>query len=279
MVRTSFKNTQPVCPGKCLVRFKPYRIASRLIIYEKPNLLKSREESHEFLDSRDAINVIQFFYQRRKIMHHKTLLLIAILVYSFLVSTFYCHASSVRQVTIDEMLQQCQFVFEGKVLSLEAEENSQKRIHTYVTFKIQNIIKGEYSSDTITLSFLGGTVGDVTMSVSDMKFPQVGERGIYFVESLERSQVNPLYGWSQGHFLVQPDDTGTDRVMTSSGQPVTGVLKDMPIEQMNSCQETLPLLSKGVAIDITFALKNNDNKGLTPEEFKKILRKKMGVDQ
>ena len=212
-------------------------------------------------------------------MHYKTLSLISILVYLFLIPISYGHAASVRQVTMDEMLQQCQFVFEGKVSALEAEENSQKRIHTYVTFEIQDIIKGEYSSDTITLSFLGGTVGDVTMGVSDMNVPQVGERGIYFVESLEKSQVHPLYGWSQGHFLVQPDDTGTDRVMTSSEQPVTGVMKDMSIEQMNSSQETALLLSKGVARGVTFALKDNDNKGLTPEEFKKILREKIGVGQ
>ena len=212
-------------------------------------------------------------------MHYKTLSLIAILVYLFLIPISYGHAASVRQVSMDEMLQQCQFVFEGKVSALEAEENSQKRIHTYVTFEIQDIIKGEYSSDTITLSFLGGTVGDVTMGVSDMNVPQVGERGIYFVESLEKSQVHPLYGWSQGHFLVQPDDTGTDRVMTSSEQPVTGVMKDMSIEQMNSSQETALLLSKGVARGVTFALKDNDNKGLTPEEFKKILREKIGVGQ
>jgi hypothetical protein len=212
-------------------------------------------------------------------MHYKTLSLIAILVYLFLIPISYGHAASVRQVSMDEMLQQCQFVFEGKVLSLEAEENSQKSIHTYVTFEIQDIIKGEYSSDTITLSFLGGTVGDVTMGVSDIKVPQVGERGIYFVESLERSQVHPFYGWSQGHFLVQPDDTGTERVMTSSEQPVTGVMKDMSIEQMNSSQEPIPLLSKGVARGVTFAPKDNGNKGLTADEFKKILRDKMGVGQ
>lgn len=210
-------------------------------------------------------------------MRHKTLSMWA---YLFLISISYGHAASVRQVTMDEMLQQCQFVFEGTVLTLEAKENSQKRIHTYVTFEIQDIIKGEYSSSTITLSFLGGTVGDVTMGVSDMKVPQVGERGIYFVESLERSQVHPLYGWSQGHFLVQSDDTGIDRVMTSNEQPVTEVMKDMSLEQMSSSQEeTTPLLSKGAAKGVTFALKDNKNKGLTAEEFKKILREKMGVDQ
>ena len=68
------------------------------------------------------------------------------------------------------------------------------------------------------------------MSISDMKVPQVGERGIYFVESLERSQVHPLYGWSQGHFIVEMDDTGADRVMTTRKQPVTGLTLDTPTQ-------------------------------------------------
>ncbi len=208
-------------------------------------------------------------------MFHKTLLALA---YLFSFSISYGHAASVRQVTMDEMLQKCQFVFEGTVLILEAEKNSQKRIHTYVTFEIKDIIKGEYSSNTITLSFLGGKVGDVTMVVSDMKVPQVGEHGIYFVESLERSQVNPLYGWSQGHFVVQSDDTGMDRVMAGNGRPVTGVMGNIPIEQMESTQEAAPLLSKGVARGVSFAQKDNGNKGLTVEEFKKILREKMDED-
>jgi hypothetical protein len=196
-----------------------------------------------------------------------------------LISISYGHATSVRQISMDEMLHDCQFVFEGTVLTLEAERNSQKRIHTYVMFEIQDIIKGEYSSSSITLSFLGGTVGDVTMGVSDMKIPQVGERGIYFVESLERSQVHPLYGWSQGHFLVQPDETDTYRVMTSNEQPVTEVMTDIPGEQLNSSQEPVSLLSRGVARGITFAQKKNDNKGLKVEEFKKILRKNLDVGQ
>jgi len=212
-------------------------------------------------------------------MHHKTLLLIKIWVYLFIISISYGQAASVRQVTMDEMLRQCQFVFEGKVLALETKENSQKSIHTYVTFEIQDIIKGKYSNDTITLSFLGGTVGDVTMGVSDMKVPKMGERGIYFVESLGRSQVHPLYGWSQGHFLVQSDGTGMDRVRTSNEQPVTEVMKDMSVEPMNPNQDSVSLLSNGVARGVRFALQDNDHKGLTAEEFKKILREKIEMGQ
>jgi hypothetical protein len=201
--------------------------------------------------------------------------MLSIFAYLFIFFISYSHAASVSQVSMDEMLMESQFVFEGKVLSLESEENSPKRIHTYVTFEIQDIIKGEYLSDTITLSFLGGTVGDVTMAVSDMKVPQVGERGIYFVESLERSQVHPLYGWSQGHFLVQPDDTGMERIMTSNEQPVTDVMGNMSVEEMDSGQVAAPFLSKGVALGVTFTMKDNHKKGLTAEKFKKILREEI----
>ena len=211
-----------------------------------------------------------------KTISHIPVPLAATLIAMLLMPIAYGNAASVRQVSMDEMLQQCQFVFEGKVTDLEAKENNQKRIHTYVTFAIQEVIKGEYPSDTITLSFLGGTVGDVTMAVSDMKFPQVGEHGIYFVESLERVQVNPLYGWSQGHFLVEPDDSGTDRVMTSSKHPVTEVASDRPVKSLNSSQDPAQALSKGVARGLTLAEENQATRGLSADEFKKVLQERMG---
>jgi hypothetical protein len=188
----------------------------------------------------------------------------------------YGNASSVREVSMDEMLQQSQFVFEGTVTAIEARENSQKRIHTYVTFEIKDIIKGEYHSNIITLRFLGGTVGDVTMTVSDMRLPQEGEHGIYFVESLERFQVNPLYGWSQGHFIVERDATGSERVTTNRRLPITGVMDYMPDEQMTPGKERIQALSKGVVRGLAVAQEKNNNKGLTVDEFKRVLYERMG---
>lgn len=198
-------------------------------------------------------------------------------VFLFLVAIPNGFAASVRQVNIDEMLEQCQFVFEGNVVSVEARENSQKRIHTYVTFEIRDVIKGDYPSDSITLSFLGGTVGDVTMAVSDMKFPQIDEHGIYFVESLSKAQVHPLYGWSQGHFLVEADDSGLDRVMTNSREPVTGLEGGGAVEQMKS--EPLQGPSKGVASGLTLAQTKKEIRGLTADEFKTALHERMRKGQ
>ena len=190
------------------------------------------------------------------------------------------HAASVRQVSMDEMIQNSRLVFEGEVMFLESVETGPRRIHTYVTFRILDIIKGDYSQDTLILRFLGGTVGHVTMGVSDMVLPEPGERGIYFVESLEKMQVHPLYGWHQGHFLVKPDQTGTDRVFTRSRAPVTAVVRSWSAEQTEpgseSGTEAVTPLSKGVASGIVAGRKGMEQNALTTGEFKRELKKIMG---
>jgi hypothetical protein len=203
----------------------------------------------------------------------------AVYVFLLLMPISFGNATSVREVSMDEMLQQSQVVFEGTVTAIEASQTSQKRIHTYVSFEITDIIKGEYHGKTITLRFLGGTVGDVTMVVSDMRLPQEGEHGIYFVESLERFQVSPLYGWSQGHFVVNRDGTGNERVMTNGKLPITGVMEQMPNELMIPGKERIHSLSKGVLRDLTVAREGEDNKGMTVDEFKKVLYKRLGRDE
>jgi hypothetical protein len=208
-----------------------------------------------------------------KIRNHVIIKHSAIWMVLLLMPISYGNASSVREVSLNEMLQQSQFVFEGTVTAIEARENSQKRIHTYVTFEIKDIIKGKYHSNIITLSFLGGTVGDVTMAVSDMRLPQEGEHGIYFVESLERLQVNPLYGWSQGHFIVERDVTGSERIMTNRRLPITAVMDKMQDAQMSPGKEPLQALSKGVVRDLVVA---QDKKGLTVDEFKRVLHERIG---
>lgn len=180
-------------------------------------------------------------------------------------------AATVREVSLEEMLAHCQLVFEGQAIAIEAKENEQKRIHTYVTFAIQEVIKGTYPHATITLSFLGGTVGETTMAVSDMRFPQAGEHGIYFVESVERAQVHPLYGWSQGHFLVKTDANGASRVLTSGDKPVTETMLAPPASPTTSGTGTIKAMRR--------ELTTQEAKALSADEFKRALREKMGRGQ
>ncbi len=133
------------------------------------------------------------------------------------------HATIVRQVSMDEMLRHSQLVFEGIVTDKQVLTTPHGRPYTEVTFRIIEIIKGQWPKENIRLSFLGGELPGKKLRIQEMVYPQPGEHGIYFVETTEKPQVNPLYGWSQGRFMVIRDDTGNERVVTADGLPVIGL--------------------------------------------------------
>jgi hypothetical protein len=173
-------------------------------------------------------------------------------------------ATSILEVSLDEMLRGSDLVFEGQVIDAESRIDPRGgMIHTLVTFEILEIIKGPFSHNTITLSFLGGTVGEETVTVSAMRVPLVGEKGIYFVESLERRQVHPLYGWSQGHFLVVPDAQGIERVVTEDNRAVMAVVPALTVPRGQ--------ISKGVAQGLVVKDAASLAQALTAGEFKQGL--------
>ncbi len=134
-------------------------------------------------------------------------------------------ASTVKQADLAEITGDAQLIFEGRVIGTRIEQAPGSRaIHTWVRFEVLDVIKGGYDQPVIELSFLGGTRGDLTVRVSDMRIPAMGEHGIYFVEDTGRRLVNPLVGWAQGHFLVQYDRTLKRHMITTlDGRPVKDI--------------------------------------------------------
>jgi hypothetical protein len=132
-------------------------------------------------------------------------------------------ATTVLGIDIDKVVADAEFVFEGAVINSETRQDSNSGIiSTYVTFQINDIIKGDYSGDSIELKFMGGVFNGQIVQVSGMRIPEMAEQGIYFVESMSRDLINPIIGWSQGHFIIH-DDNGTRRISTAGNQPVIEV--------------------------------------------------------
>jgi hypothetical protein len=173
-------------------------------------------------------------------------------------------ATSVIEVTLEELLQNSAVVFEGQVSKVQVRENGNRAIQTLVTFEIIDVIKGDVQGGKITLGFMGGELAGKRLSVSSMQVPALHEHGIYFVESPVRSQVHPLYGWSQGHLLLEQDDDGTDRVFTRSGRPVRGVVHT-PGGRPGK-------LSNGVARGLLLGDSGDDAAALDNRDFKALLR-------
>jgi hypothetical protein len=148
---------------------------------------------------------------------------LALLLAAVLVSRVVA-AASVAGVSLDEAIAGSELIFEGRVTGLETRTGaSAAQIVTFVRFQVLDVIKGRSPGASVELGFLGGTAGGLTLWVPDMHLPQVGEHGIYFVESLSRLQVHPMYGWDQGQLRVKPDPAdGSPRLYTHDGRAVTG---------------------------------------------------------
>lgn len=134
-------------------------------------------------------------------------------------------ASSVLQFSFDELCDHADVIIEGRVVAAQSRIDAPGgQIATYVRIAVIERLKGPNVGAEIELRFAGGTVGDLTMEIADMRLPVVGEVGIYFVESLVERPVHPLVGWSQGHFLaLNETKTGRPGVFTPEGKAVVGI--------------------------------------------------------
>ena len=163
--------------------------------------------------------------------HHcaagKTLVSV-LMSYLLLVSPLW--ATTILGMNIDEVAQGAELIFEGEVVEHNVRENAAGMIVTYVTFRIEELIKGEYDEPLLELKFTGGRLGGQIMEISGLRIPSPNEEGIYFVQSVNRNLVNPLLGWSQGHYLIY-EESGERRVSTVNDRPVTDVLstRSVPI--------------------------------------------------
>jgi hypothetical protein len=173
--------------------------------------------------------------------------------------------SVVEQVTVEQMLKNSQLVFEGTVIGISPHLNpSSSEIETDIAFRVSAVIKGSFSEPVIVLTFSGGTVGTITQRIGDMHMPAYGEHGVYFVESLARKQVHPLYGWDQGHFLVKRNDSGVDIVTTLNSRPVLSL--------QTAKQDAAKGFSNRIAIGVQIANEATDARALSIEQFKYNLR-------
>ena len=178
-------------------------------------------------------------------------------------------ATTILGMDIDKVAADAEFVFEGTVINSETRQNNNSGIiSTYVTFQINDIIKGDYTGNSVELKFMGGVFNGQIVQVSGMRIPEMAEQGIYFVESMSRDLINPLIGWSQGHFIIV-DDNGTRRISTAGNQPVLEVEAVSSIP--SSIKKPLPTVEGNTDIAAGVMTQTSSitvKRALTVEEFK-----------
>ena len=191
---------------------------------------------------------------------------------ALLVSIAIKSSSAVMAVSLEELSRSAQIVLEGEVVGTSSSFNTNKTaIHTHVTFRVVDVVKGVYGQPEITLRFLGGTVGEISLDVSDSTLPVLGEKGIYFVQSVDRFQINPLYGMDQGHFLIL--EFNGKRIVATRNKRVVMGFSPAP----RTFGRLSSRLSNGDAAGLSLAEAGKRTAGMTVLQFKQTVRSIEGL--
>ena len=170
---------------------------------------------------------------------------IRFLLYPILFSLgFVANATTVIPPSFDDLVRRAQVIFEGEVTSLHSQwigEGAEHRIVTYVTFKVDDALKGDPGAN-YSIRMLGGTVDGRTMEVTDAPKFRVGDHDLLFVEN-NGSQFIPLVGIMHGRFRIEKDQTGRETLLTGEGQPLSDV------NQLGGDEEALARNKAALSLD------------------------------
>ena len=136
-------------------------------------------------------------------------------------------AAVVLQMGVAELSEKAESVLHGRVVASRSEWTADgKSIVTHVTVEVLDNMKGS-APQQVTLTFTGGTVDGVSLTLSGLRMPSLGDEGIYFIEGMNRGLDCPILGWNQGHFRIR-NEGGERRVFTADGRAVTGLDPSVP---------------------------------------------------
>ncbi len=110
------------------------------------------------------------------------------------------HGTSVRRLSFDELIQSASSIVEGSILDARTYRSADgKLILTSYTISVQENLKGS-SSSALTVTTIGGRIGNTLLYVSGMPVFQPGERAVLFLE--KAGAYTTVVGLNQGKFAI-----------------------------------------------------------------------------
>lgn len=144
---------------------------------------------------------------------------------AFLAAAAVAHATSVVPPTFPQLVSEAQVIARGTVTSVSSrwiDGPKGRVIETFVGFTVEKALKGN-PGPTMTLQFLGGTVGQDSLRVAGMPQFKVGQHEILFVTG-NGTQFCPLVRFGHGRYRIRTDAATHRRYMTrNDGAPLNSV--------------------------------------------------------
>ena len=129
-------------------------------------------------------------------------------------------ATAAKRPTLAELVQRSQHVVAGEVVATRASWTADgRRIFTTVTLRVERRLKGAAEDGAVRFRHLGGTVGNISLSVSHVPHFEIGETVLVFL----RDQVGELPAVVEGDAgkrQILMDGDGSWRLLPHPLDPV-----------------------------------------------------------
>jgi hypothetical protein len=124
-----------------------------------------------------------------------------------------------------EMVSAANLIVRGQVIEKRADWISSSDgtgIVTSIVLRVERSLKGDAGAQ-ISLEFLGGTIGDVRLTLSHVPTFEVGDRAVFFLDTTELF-VSPIVGSELGLFpIIAGADGAGDIVLNHAGVQFSSV--------------------------------------------------------
>jgi hypothetical protein len=146
-------------------------------------------------------------------------------------------ATSVVPPSFPELVNEAEAIYRGRVTAVQPRrverlDGNGSVIKTFVTVAIDKVLKGPQQKE-IVLEFLGGTIGDESMTVSGMPKFNPGAEEFVFVQR-NGVQFCPLVAVMHGRYKVLRDEAAArEFIARDNGAPLTDVAEvELPMNQL-----------------------------------------------
>lgn len=134
------------------------------------------------------------------------------------------HATTLLPIDAEGLVDQAHLIFVGTALRHEVVLSKDQTFpFTFITFQIDETLKGRTPDRELTLAFPGGMIGgDVVEIVGTPEF-ETGEKYLLFVRA-NGAREFPILGWTQGQFRFAQDPlSGTRILVDTQGRALLGI--------------------------------------------------------
>lgn len=178
----------------------------------------------------------------------------ASLTITLLLVVFPARATVIEALTFQQVARQADLIVEAEVIPKSRKTHLEGGTPwTCQTLRVLRILKGSAGASQ-EICFYGGQVGDYIYTASGLVLPTEGKKGFFFLHDSAGHFTNPMVGWEQGGFYIEPG-VGDEAVTTFSGEPITGIDLDARINQ--------PPSEAGTAIGVS----TSGTESISPTEF------------